>query len=108
MFNDKEIDIYKRSSEPVVDEYGTTSYKWKYIGTYSVDVQPITQEKCKRIFGSYPNVKYEIWLEAKIDDFDTTNYKIKYKDKEYEILSIIEWDDDWFCYNFIVGVDLIG
>ena len=35
-------------------------------------------------------------------------YRKKYKDKEYEILDIIEWDDDWFCYNFIVGVDLIG
>lgn len=108
MFNDKEIDVYKRDKEPKVDEYGQTSYKWRYVGTYSVDVQPITLEKCKEIFGAYPNVKYQIWLETKIDDFDTTNYKIKYKDKEYEILDIIEWDDDWFCYNFIVGVDLIG
>ena len=108
MFNDKEIEIFKRSNEPKVDEHGKASYQWKSVGRYSVDVQPITQEKCKRIFGSYPNVKYQVWLEVKIDDFDTTNYKVKYKDKEYEILSIIEWDDDWFCYNFIIGVDLIG
>lgn len=98
----------KRSDEPVVDEHGKASYKWQYIGTYKVDVQPITQEKCKRMFGAYPNVKYEVWLEDAIDDFNTTDFKVIYKNKEYEILSIIEWDDDWFCYNFILGVDLIG
>lgn len=108
MFNDKKIEILKRDKEPKVDENGKASYKWKSVGRYSVDVQPITQEKCKRIFGSYPNVKYQVWLEVKIDGFDTTNYKVKYNNKEYEILSIIEWDDDWFCYNFIIGVDLIG
>lgn len=98
----------KRSDEPVVDEHGKASYKWQYIGTYKVDVQPITQEKCKRMFGAYPNVKYEVWLEDAIDDFNTTEFKVIYKNKEYEILNIIEWDDDWFCYNFILGVDLIG
>ena len=98
----------KRSDEPVVDEHGKASYKWQYIGTYKVDVQPITQEKCKRMFGTYPNVKYEVWLEDAIDDFNTTDFKVIYKNKEYEILNIIEWDDDWFCYNFILGVDLIG
>ena len=108
MFNDKEIEIIKRSDEPVVDEHGKASYKWQYVGTYKVDVQPITQEKCKRMFGAYPNVKYEVWLEDAIDDFNTTDFKVIYKNKEYEILNIIEWDDDWFCYNFILGVDLIG
>lgn len=108
LFNDKEIEIIKRSDEPVVDEHGKASYKWQYIGTYKVDVQPITQEKCKRMFGAYPNVKYEVWLEDAIDDFNTTDFKVIYKNKEYEILNIIEWDDDWFCYNFILGVDLIG
>ena len=108
LFNDKEIEVMKRSDEPVVDEHGKASYKWQYIGTYKVDVQPITQEKCKRMFGAYPNVKYEVWLEDAIDDFNTTDFKIIYKNKEYEILNIIEWDDDWFCYNFILGVDLIG
>ena len=108
LFNDKEIEIIKRSDEPVVDEHGKASYKWQYVGTYKVDVQPITQEKCKRMFGAYPNVKYEVWLEDAIDDFNTTDFKVIYKNKEYEILSIIEWDDDWFCYNFILGVDLIG
>lgn len=98
----------KRSDEPVVDEHGKASYKWQYVGTYKVDVQPITQEKCKRMFGAYPNVKYEVWLEDAIDDFNTTDFKVIYKNKEYEILNIIEWDDDWFCYNFILGVDLIG
>lgn len=98
----------KRSDEPVVDEHGKASYKWQYIGTYKVDVQPITQEKCKRMFGAYPNVKYEVWLEDAIDDFNTTDFKVIYRNKEYEILNIIEWDDDWFCYNFILGVDLIG
>jgi hypothetical protein len=108
LFNDKEIEIMKRSDEPVVDEHGKASYKWQYVGTYKVDVQPITQEKCKRMFGAYPNVKYEVWLEDAIDDFNTTDFKVIYKNKEYEILNIIEWDDDWFCYNFILGVDLIG
>ena len=108
LFNDKEIEIIKRSDEPVVDEHGKASYKWQYVGTYRVDVQPITQEKCKRMFGAYPNVKYEVWLEDAIDDFNTTDFKVIYKNKEYEILNIIEWDDDWFCYNFILGVDLIG
>ena len=108
LFNDKEIEIIKRSKEPIVDEYGKTSYKWDVVGRYKVDLQPITQEKCKRIFGSYPSVKYEVWLEVKIDDFNTTDFKVIYKNKEYEILNIIEWDDDWFCYNFILGVDLIG
>ena len=108
LFNDKEIEIIKRSDEPVVDEHGKASYKWQYIGTYKVDVQPITQEKCKRMFGTYPNVKYEVWLEDAIDDFNTTDFKVIYRNKEYEILNIIEWDDDWFCYNFILGVDLIG
>lgn len=108
LFNDKEIEIIKRSDEPVVDEHGKASYKWQYIGTYKVDVQPITQEKCKRMFGAYPNVKYEVWLEDAIDDFNTTDFKVIYRNKEYEILNIIEWDDDWFCYNFILGVDLIG
>lgn len=98
----------KRSDEPVVDEHGKASYKWQYVGTYKVDVQPITQEKCKRMFGAYPNVKYEVWLEDAIDDFNTTDFKVIYRNKEYEILNIIEWDDDWFCYNFILGVDLIG
>ena len=98
----------KRSDEPVVDEHGKASYKWQYVGTYRVDVQPITQEKCKRMFGAYPNVKYEVWLEDAIDDFNTTDFKVIYRNKEYEILNIIEWDDDWFCYNFILGVDLIG
>lgn len=98
----------KRSDEPVVDEHGKASYKWQYIGTYKVDVQPITQEKCKRMFGAYPNVRYEVWLEDAIDDFNTTDFKVIYRNKEYEILNIIEWNDDWFCYNFILGVDLIG
>ena len=75
----------KRSDEPVVDEHGKASYKWQYVGTYKVDVQPITQEKCKRMFGAYPNVKYEVWLEDAIDDFNTTDFKVIYKNKEYEI-----------------------
>lgn len=108
MFDDKEIIIIKRSKEPVVNEYGQASYQWESIGSYKVDLQPISQEKCKQIFGAYPNVKYQVWLESKIEGFNTTDFKIKYKDKEYEILSIIEWDDDWFCYNFCVGVDIIG
>lgn len=108
MFDDKEITIIKRSSEPVVDIYGKTSYQWDVVGSFNADLQPITQEKCKQIFGAYPNVKYQVWLESKIDGFNTTDYKIKYKDKEYEILSIIEWDDDWFFYNFCIGVDIIG
>ena len=108
LFNDKDIVIIKRSSEPVIDEHGKASYEWKEVGKFKADVQPITQEKRKRIFGSYPNVRYQVWLEKRIPDFDTTNFRVKYKNKEYEILSIIEWDDDWFCYNFCMGVDLIG
>ena len=108
MFNDKTITIIKRSEEPTVDEYGKASYQWESLGNYKADVQPITQEKCKQIFGSYPNVKYQIWLEAKVKDFNTTNFKIIYNDIEYEILNIIEWDDEWYCLNFIIGVDIIG
>ena len=63
MFNDKDIVILKRSSEPVIDEHGKASYEWKEVGKFKADVQPITQEKCKRIFGSYPNVRYQVWLE---------------------------------------------
>lgn len=108
MFDDKVITIIKRSKEPVIDEYGKASYQWEEIGDYSADVQPITIEKCKKIFGSYPNVKYQVWLESKINDFNTTDYRIKYNNIEYEVLNIIEWDDDWYCLNFVVGVDLIG
>lgn len=108
MFDDKNITIIKRSNEPAIDEYGKASYQWEEIGTYKADVQPITQEKCKRIFGTYPNVKYQVWLEVKINEFDTTNCRIKYNNIEYEILNIIEWDDDWYCLNFCIGVDLIG
>lgn len=108
MFNNKTITIRKRSKEPVIDEYGVASYEWNDVGNYFADVQPISQEKCKMIFGSYPNVKYQVWLEFKIYGFNTTDFKMVYKGIEYDIYSIIEWDDDWYCLNFCVGKDLLG
>lgn len=109
MFNDKLIGIIKRSEVPVIDEYGVATYQWVGVGEYFADVQPITQEKCARIFGSYPNVKYQVWLEVEIEGFNTTDFKMVYKGQELEILNIIEWDDeDWYCVNFCVGRDILG
>ena len=108
MFNDKEIIIIKRNDKPEIDEYGVATYTWEEIGTYKADVQPITQEKCSRIFGNYPNVKYQVWLEVKIEGFNVTDYKMIYKGQELEILNIIGWDDDWYCANFCVGKDVLG
>lgn len=108
MFNDKPITIKKRRSQPTINEYGVASYEWDIVGTYLVDVQPISQEKCKMIFGSYPNVKYQVWLDDKVEGFNTTNFRVEYKGTEYEVLCILEWDDDWHCLNFVLGVDDIG
>ena len=108
MFDTKKITIMKRASDPTIDEYGVATYQWDEIGIYYADVQPITQENCKRIFGNYPNVKYQVWLERKIEGFNTTDFKVVYNNREYEILNIIEWDDDWYCLNFCIGADIIG
>lgn len=108
MFNNKSITIKKRSNTPVINEHGVASYEWVEVGSYKVDIQPISEEKCKMIFGAYPNVKYQVWLEKKVEGFNTTDYRVIYKGIEYEILKILEWDDDWYCLNFVLGVDDIG
>lgn len=112
MFDDKIIKLMKRNStEMFVDEYGVPSYKWNVIGEYYCDVQPISTNKCTEIFGSYTDVKYQVWLETKIDGFndDTIDdFRVIYKDKKYIINKLIEYDDDWYCSNFCISRDSIG
>ena len=107
MFNNKKIRVTKRSDEYEVDEYGVIKHVDKSLGEYLVDIQPISKEKCKLIFGDFPNVKYQVWSDFRIEGF-STDCKVIYNGVEYEVLNIIEWDDDWYCLNFIVGVDIVG
>lgn len=107
MFNTKSITIIKRSDDYTVDDYGVITHNMETVGTYKVDIQPISREKCKLVYGDFPNVKYQVWLEQKVEGI-STDYKVIYNGIEYEILNIIEWDDDWYCLNFVIGVDLIG
>lgn len=111
MFNDKEITLLKRCNL-YVDENGCPQYDWNNIGSYKVDVQPISSDICSKKFGLYPNVKYQVFLETKIDGFndDTIDeFRIIYKDKKYIINKIIEYDDeDWYYTNFCISRDSIG
>lgn len=110
MYNNKKIKLIKRDNVEI-DENGCANYNWEQVGEYWCDLQPITSEKCIKVFGTYPNVRYQIWLEKDIEGFnpDTIEqFKVIYKDIEYKILSAIEWEDDWYCINFIIGCDSIG
>ena len=105
MFNDKEITLMKRSNLEI-DENGVPSYTYSNIGTYSVDVQPISADRCAKIFGVFPQVKYQVWLETKVDGFndDTIqDFRVIYKDNTYSINQMIVWDDDWYCVHFCIS-----
>ena len=111
MYDNKKIKLLRRGNLEV-SELGVPSYEFVIIGEYNCDVQPISADKCTKIFGVFPNVKYQIWLESKIEGFndDTIqDFKVIYKNKEFRICKLIEWDDDdWYCLNFCIERDSIG
>lgn len=103
MYDNKEVKLLKRDKDSItVNESGIVDYKWKEIGIYSVDIQPITKEKAKRIYGEFNNSKYQVFVNGLINNLNTTDFIITYKDIKYEILSFIEWDDEDFEFTEIL------
>ena len=103
---DKIIYLYKRSDKPIIDNNGIVSYEYSLIREYNADVQPITKEKAKSIYGEFENCKYQIFIDELVE-LDSKNYIIEYKGIRYEVNSYIDWEDEDYPYTQIL-VSTIG
>ena len=54
MYDNKKIKLLRRGNLEV-SELGVPSYEYVIIGEYNCDVQPISADKCTKIFGVFPN-----------------------------------------------------
>lgn len=87
-FYDKEINIYTYNSYN--DKYGfdRDGYILKQENV-KVDIQAITLEKVKALYGYDVKATYKMYCDETLDEADI----ILYNDKTYKIEKIIEWDD---------------
>lgn len=97
MFYDKKINIMKYV-EGYKDDFGIWHNGSLVIDKIiECDVQPITKEIAFKVFGVDENVKYRIFSDPDV------NFKvgtvIQYNDKQYWVISLLEWD----YFDSIVG-----
>lgn len=87
-FCDKKIDVY--SYAEYEDEYGISrdGYVLKQEGI-SVDIQPIGAEKVKKDYGYDIEANYRMYSNEVLAESDV----VLWKNKTYNIVKAIEWDD---------------
>ena len=90
MFYDKEIKILDNTGH--LDENGL----WvegidEIVKTIECDVQPYNKELSYRDYGFNEDVKYRIFCD--IDDLLKLGTQVKYKDENYTVVNITDWDD---------------
>ena len=91
MFYDKEIEIWKKG-ETYKDEMGKIRTEPpKLLKTIVVDVQPYSSEEAQKDYGFTIECSKRIFMN--IEDININTNLIKYRNKKYDIVKIIEWDD---------------
>jgi hypothetical protein len=97
MFYDKTIDIMSHT-DGYKDDFGIWhNGSLVHDKLVECDVQPITKEIAFKTFGISENVRYRIFCDL-IDGIKIGGI-IQYNDKQYRIISLLEWDH----LDFIVG-----
>lgn len=91
MFYDYEVELWKKG-ETIINDYGVTiTSKPTFIKTIKCDIQPTSRELLQREYGID-----EVCTKRMFCDNDTsiTNNKIiKFKNEDYSISALIEWED---------------
>jgi hypothetical protein len=91
MFYDKEIEIFAKGETTKNIYGGTVIGQSIYIKTILGDVQPYSKELLVKEYGYDIQVSNRVFID--LDSLVTEGKILKYKNVDYEIKKIIEWDD---------------
>ncbi|MBU5485965.1 hypothetical protein KQI86_16715 [Clostridium sp. MSJ-11] len=91
MFYNKEIEIWRRSVSNKNNIGQIIEAKPVLIKTTMVDIQPYSSEEAKKDYGFTINCTKRMFMD--LEDININTNFIKYKNKSYDIVKIIEWDD---------------
>lgn len=91
MFYDKEIETWKKGETYKDDTGKIRSKPSELLKTTMVDVQPYFSEEALKDYGFTIECSKRIFMD--IEDININTNFIKYRDKKYNIVKIIEWDN---------------
>lgn len=91
MFYNKEIEIWEKgtSIKNSIGQVITTPHI--FIKNMMVDIQPYSNEEAKKDYGYTINCTKRMFCD--VEDININSSIIKYKNKDYEVTKVIEWDE---------------
>lgn len=96
MFYTKQIEILQTGAGAVDDDGIYHDGEDSTLKTVYCDVQPYSRDRLFRQYGYDENVEFRVF--SNIDTDIKNGVKVKYKDDNFKIVKVIEWDDymEWF------------
>lgn len=96
MFYDKKITLTLTKKGKVNDMGIYEPSESSVYKTIHCDVQPYSKDRLYRDYGFDEEVKYRVFSDPYPDDIKN-GVTVKYNNKDYKIVRVIEWDDyfDW-------------
>jgi hypothetical protein len=91
MFYDKSIEIWKKGATSKNTIGQMISGSPVFIKNMMVDIQPYSTEEAKKEYGFSIECTKRMFCD--IEDININTNIVKYKNKDYDITKIIEWDD---------------
>lgn len=91
MFYDKEIKLYKKGTSTKNNIGQIIEGQLQFIKNIMVDIQPYSTEEAKKDYGYTIECTKRMFCD--LEDININSNIIKYKNKDYDIVKIIEWDD---------------
>lgn len=91
MFYNKQIKILQTSAGNVDDDGIFHDGEDITLKTIDCDVQPTSRERLFRLYGWDEEVKFRVFSD--INSNINNGVRVKYKDDNYKVIKVIEWDD---------------
>lgn len=91
MFYDKEMEIWEKGKKDKGSFGQDIIGEPEFIKKMLVDVQPYFSEEAQKDYGFTIDCSKRIFMD--LEDINIDSNFIKYRNKKYEIVKIIEWDN---------------
>lgn len=91
MFYDKSIELWEKGSSSKNSIGQVVAAPPVFIKNMMVDVQPYSSEEARKDYGFDVICTKRMFCD--LEDININTNIIKYKDKGYDVIKIIDWDD---------------
>lgn len=91
MFYDKEIELWKKGTSTKNSIGQMINEPPVFIKNIMVDIQPFSTEEVKKEYGF--DIECTNRMFCDLEDININTSIIKYKNKDYEVTKVIEWDE---------------